>query len=58
MEESVNAELVREGLGMVPRKLKGWERARGEELEKLRKVEEQAKEERRGMWEYGDLTED
>jgi staphylococcal nuclease domain-containing protein 1 len=58
LEESINADVVREGLAMVPRKLKAWERAAGETLANLRKLEEEAKEKRRGMWEYGDLTED
>lgn len=55
---SVNAELVAEGLAMVQRKGKGWERGPGELGEVLARREEEAKAERRGMWEYGDLTED
>ena len=44
---------------MVPRKLKPWERSFGDVLKALKKVETVAKDdERRGMWEYGDLTED
>ncbi|KAL1970954.1 hypothetical protein VTN77DRAFT_2788 [Rasamsonia byssochlamydoides] len=58
LEQSINADVVREGLAMVPRKLKAWERAAGETLAHLRKLEEEAKQNRRGMWEYGDLTED
>lgn len=58
LEQSVNAEVVREGLAMVPRKLKTWERAAGDTLDHMRNLEEEAKQERRGMWEYGDLTED
>jgi staphylococcal nuclease domain-containing protein 1 len=60
VEESLNAELVGEGLAMVPRKLKPWEVGRvGEQvLARLREREKEAKEERRGMWEYGDLTGD
>ena len=58
VEDSLNAELVVEGLAMVPRKLKPYERAAPEVLTRLRKKEAEAKEERRGMWEYGDLTED
>jgi staphylococcal nuclease domain-containing protein 1 len=57
-EESVNAEVIREGLGMVPIKLKGWERAEGEVLANLTKLQDEAKGEHRGMWEYGDITED
>ena len=55
---SLNAEVVSEGLAMVPRKLKPFERGAMDVVEGLRKREMQAKEERRGMWEYGDLTED
>jgi staphylococcal nuclease domain-containing protein 1 len=58
LDQSINAEVVREGLAMVPRKLKTWERAVGDTLAHLRTLEEEAKQERRGMWEYGDLTED
>ncbi|KAF2231782.1 nuclease domain-containing protein 1 [Viridothelium virens] len=56
--ESVNREVVREGLGMVPKKLKAWERGLTKELEGLRAAQKEAMEGRRGMWEYGDLTED
>jgi staphylococcal nuclease domain-containing protein 1 len=56
--ESVNADVVSEGLAMVPKKLRAWERGAGEILESLKKKEQIAKDERRGMWEYGDLTED
>ena len=57
-EESVNAEVIREGLGMVPTKLKAWERAASNVLSSLTVLQNQAKEDRRGMWEYGDITED
>ncbi|KAF2202327.1 hypothetical protein GQ43DRAFT_369387 [Delitschia confertaspora ATCC 74209] len=57
-EQSLNAEIVSEGLAMVPRKLKAWERSAGDLVADLKKRETVAKEERRGMWEYGDLTED
>ena len=57
-EESVNAEVIREGLGMVPTKLKAWERGATELLSSLTTLQTQAKEARRGMWEYGDITED
>ncbi|KAK5136664.1 hypothetical protein LTR08_002317 [Meristemomyces frigidus] len=58
--KSVNAEVVSEGLAMVPRKLRAFEKAKGTEevMEDLKRREEEAKEGRRGMWEYGDLTED
>ncbi|KAE8352155.1 hypothetical protein BDV28DRAFT_135639 [Aspergillus coremiiformis] len=58
LDHSINADLVREGLAMVPRKLKSWERSATETLSHLRSQEDEAKLERRGMWEYGDLTED
>ena len=57
-EESVNAEVIREGLGMVPKKLKAWERSKTEMISSLTELQTEAKEGRRGMWEYGDITED
>ncbi|KAI9688611.1 MAG: hypothetical protein M1820_010231 [Bogoriella megaspora] len=56
--ESLNAEVVREGLGMLPRKLKNWERGMAKEIKASQERMEEAKGERRGMWEYGDITED
>ncbi|MGG6497583.1 UNVERIFIED_CONTAM: thermonuclease family protein, partial [Bacteroidetes bacterium 56_B9] len=56
--ETINAEVVTEGLAMVPKKLRPFERAAPEVLADLKKREQEAKDERRGMWEYGDLTED
>lgn len=58
LENSINADVIAEGLAMVPRKLKNWERASQDTVSNLRTLEEAAKEERRGIWEYGDLTED
>ncbi|KAI9788742.1 MAG: hypothetical protein M1816_006599 [Peltula sp. TS41687] len=58
LQESLNADLVAEGLAMVPRKLKAWERAGSDVLASLKAKEEEAKRDRKGMWEYGDLTED
>lgn len=58
IEESINGEVVREGLAMIPTKLKGWERQSVDTLSKLGELQEEAKKARRGMWEYGDLTED
>ena len=55
---SVNAEVISEGLAMVPKKLRPWERANAGVLDDLRKREAEAKSERRGIWEYGDITED
>ncbi|KAF2124236.1 hypothetical protein P153DRAFT_327287 [Dothidotthia symphoricarpi CBS 119687] len=57
-EESVNADVLSEGLAMVPKKLKAWERSAGDVLAALKRKQDVAKEERRGQWEYGDLTED
>ncbi|KAK5111721.1 hypothetical protein LTR85_011766 [Meristemomyces frigidus] len=58
--KSINAEVVSDGLAMVPKKLRLFERAKGTEdiMADLKSREAQAKEDRRGMWEYGDLTED
>jgi staphylococcal nuclease domain-containing protein 1 len=57
-EGSLNAEIVREGLAMVPKKLKPWEKNFADVLSALKEKERVAKDERLGMWEYGDLTED
>ena len=56
--ESVNADVIDEGLAMVPKKLRSWERSAIDVLGALKKKQDVAKEERRGQWEYGDLTED
>jgi staphylococcal nuclease domain-containing protein 1 len=58
--DSLNKEIVASGYGMVPKKLKAWERSKAFEpvLKHLREVESKAKQERNGMWEYGDITED
>lgn len=58
--ESLNREVIRSGHGMVPKKLKPWERSKVFEpvLKDLTEAMVAAKEERLGMWEYGDLTED
>lgn len=58
IDQSVNADIVAEGLALVPRKLRAFEKAGTETLAKLKEREKEAKENRRGMWEYGDLTED
>ena len=57
-DESLNKEVVAEGFAMVAKKLRSWELGRGKVLQSLKAKEEEAKSERRGMWEYGDLTED
>jgi staphylococcal nuclease domain-containing protein 1 len=58
--DSLNREIVASGLAMVPRKLKSWERSKVFEgtLKSLREAEQKAKDDRLGMWEYGDITED
>ena len=60
LNDSLNKEVVASGYGMVPKKLKPWERSRAFEsyLKHLREVEGEAKQDRQGMWEYGDITED
>ncbi|KAL3422368.1 tudor domain-containing protein [Phlyctema vagabunda] len=58
MTESINADIVAEGHAMVPTKLKGWEKSFSDVIKTLKTKETRAKAERRGMWEYGDLTED
>ena len=52
--ETINAELVREGLAHVPVKLKAWERSATDTLASLKKMQEEAFAEHRGMWEFGD----
>jgi staphylococcal nuclease domain-containing protein 1 len=57
LEDSVNALLVKQGLAMVPRKLKAWERG-APILKSLQKDEQEAKDAHAGCWEYGDITAD
>jgi staphylococcal nuclease domain-containing protein 1 len=58
--ESINRKIVLDGHALVARKLKAWERSKVFEpvLKSLREAEAQAKDGRRGIWEYGDITED
>ena len=58
IDDSINAHVIGAGLAMVPKKLKAWEKAASDTLTTLKKLESEAKESRRGMWEYGDITED
>jgi staphylococcal nuclease domain-containing protein 1 len=58
VDDSVNAELVAEGWALVPRKLRRWELAEKAVVDGLRKQEQAAKDERKGQWEYGDITAD
>lgn len=54
LEASINADLVREGLARVPKKLKAFERSAPETLASLKKLQSQASQDRKGMFEYGD----
>lgn len=54
--KGVNADVVAEGHAMVPRKLKAWEREGASELKTLKELEQDARNDKRGMWEYGDPT--
>jgi staphylococcal nuclease domain-containing protein 1 len=58
--ESINRKIVLDGHALVARKLKAWERSKVFEpiLKNLKEAETQAKDGRRGIWEYGDITED
>ena len=58
--ESINRRMVQEGHALVARKLKAWERSKVFEpvLRSLKEAENEAKENRRGVWEYGDITDD
>ena len=58
--ESVNRKIVQDGHALVARKLKAWERSKVFEpvLKNLKDAEGEAKNARRGIWEYGDITED
>ena len=57
-EDSVNAEVVREGLATVSKKLKPWERGRTQILEGLKKKAAEARKDKAGMFEYGDISDD
>ena len=57
-EGSVNAEVVAEGMGMIGRKLRRWEAGRIDVVNSLKAREQEAKSERRGMWEYGELDDE
>ena len=57
-EASINAEIVSDGMAMVGRKLKEWEKARGRIVEDLNARQKKAEADHLGMWEYGDPTAD
>lgn len=57
-EASINAEIVGEGWATVRRQLKGWEKGRGKVLEGLEGKRKEAEKGKRGMWEFGDITEE
>nr|POF22200.1 hypothetical protein CFP56_36285 [Quercus suber] len=56
--QNINAEVASEGLAMVAKKLRPFERAAPEIVKELTQRQEEAVSQRRGMWEYGDPTED
>lgn len=58
VNDSLNREVIANGHAMVPRKLKPWERSKVFEktLDSFREVESKAKQDRMGLWEYGDLS--
>ncbi|KAG9295989.1 hypothetical protein G9A89_011841 [Geosiphon pyriformis] len=56
-EMSLNAELVRDGLALVDKKLR-YVRVNSSIVKKLSEAQEQAKKDRLGMFEYGDVTVD
>lgn len=58
IEESINADVVREGLALVPKKLKAWEKTDTDTLTSLRRLQDEAEKDRRGMFEYGNILED
>ena len=53
--ESINSEIIAEGLATVKRDLKGWELGREDVVKRLRERMAEAKEEKRGVWEYGEV---
>ncbi|CAG8535934.1 16494_t:CDS:10 [Racocetra fulgida] len=56
-DASINAEMVRDGLALVNNKL-GYNKKYLNMVKKLLEVQEQAKKDRVGMFEYGDVTAD
>lgn len=56
--QNINAEVASEGLAMVAKKLRPFERAAPEIVKDLTTRQDEAVANRRGMWEYGDPTED
>ncbi|ODV63421.1 nuclease domain-containing protein 1 [Ascoidea rubescens DSM 1968] len=55
---SINRELVENGWAIVNKKLKGFEVAMKDEWKTLIKLEQQAKLDRKGCWEFGDIEGD
>lgn len=58
LTDSINNDVVAMGLSMVPTKLKGWEKGFGDVIKSLTQSQTKARQERQGMWEYGDAYED
>jgi staphylococcal nuclease domain-containing protein 1 len=57
-KETINSEIIAEGHAMVPRKLQKWELSMSDILKGLAEKQEEAIQDRRGLWEYGDLRDD
>src|SRR5690606_23997071 len=57
--ESINGELVSDGVVMVGRKMRRWEQSKAFEsvVADLKNRESEAMADRLGIWEYGDITE-
>ncbi|KAA8572382.1 hypothetical protein EYC84_003004 [Monilinia fructicola] len=58
LADSINNDVVAAGLSMVPTKLKGWEKGFADVIKSLTQSQTQARQNRQGMWEYGDAYED
>ena len=55
---SINKELVENGWAIVNKKLMGFELAMKDDWNTLLKLEKQAKVDRKGCWEFGDIEQD
>ncbi|TGO47603.1 hypothetical protein BOTNAR_0515g00060 [Botryotinia narcissicola] len=58
LNDSINNDIVAMGLSMVPTKLKGWEKGFADVIKSLTQSQTEARQNRQGMWEYGDAYED
>ena len=57
-DESINAQMVQQGWARVSPKLKAWEKKEAEIVASLKKLQEEAINIHRGMWQFGDVYED